>query len=367
MAKSNLIGGRYLKGKRLGKGSFGEVFAGCEVASDAQVAIKTEPVKSLHPSLFGETKALRELQGVQGIPSVHWSGCDTRSNYLVMDLLGVSLERLLHTCKGRFSLQNVLQLGQQLISRLEAIHARGYIHKDIKPANCAMGLSDPKVLYLLDFGLAKKYLDLRTRTHMVYHEGRGLIGTARFASVNAHMGVEQSRRDDLESAFYMLLYMLDGKLPWQGVPKLNETDHSHRVAEIKMSLVLGKQYPVELQQMLAYIRRLRFEEKPDYNFLQRLLHTIALRESLPATPSFDWEVPRSHADSLLSTPSNLLISPNPSPRRMEDCPSMQPFAVPDLESTIPRRWPRLSPAARLAIKQSRSPERGVDESSCVLF
>ena len=356
-------------GKRLGKGSFGEVFSGCEVATDIQVAIKVEPLKSPHPALQGESKALKELSGLEGVPHLYWNGSDAEGHYLVMDLLGVNLERLQKTCKGRFTLKTAVGIGRQLISRLEAIHARGYVHKDIKPANCAMGLSNSKVFYLFDFGLSKKYLDLKTRTHMAYHEGKGLIGTARFDSVNAHMGVEQIRRDDLESGLYMLLYMIEGKLPWQGIPSQGQLDKSQKIAEMKMGLRLGKHLPEELQQMLTYIRRLKFEEKPDYSYLHHLLHTIALHNSIPAAPSFDWEHHRSRANSALSTPKSQKshLSPTPSLHKAEDCSSMQPFTPIDHQETLPRRWPRLSPAARLAIKQSQSPPRLPIDRACCLF
>ena len=380
MAKRKLVAGRFMKGRRIGKGSFGEVFSGCEIASDTQIAIKTEPVKSAHSVLLAEAKVLKELGGLEGVPNVHWNGSDKQYHYLVMDLLGQNLERLQKKCKGKLSLKTVAGIGMQLVTRLEAVHARGYLHKDIKPANCAMGLSNPQVFYLLDFGLAKKYVDLKTKTHMAYHEGKGLIGTARFASVNAHMGVEQSRRDDLESGFYMLLFMLEGGLPWQGLPSQGQLDKSHKIAEMKMGLTLGKTVPVEFQQMLAYIHRLKFEEKPDYSYLRHLLHILSLRHSLPATPPFDWDhEPRSRANSTLSSPIQHLLSPTPSPRKADDSSSMQPYcpvdpsapldpAAPlDRELTLTRRWPKLSPAARLAIKKSQSPKRLPHDQPCCVF
>lgn len=380
MAKRKLVAGRFMLGRRIGKGSFGEVFSGCELASDTQIAIKTEPVKSPHSVLLAEAKVLKELGGLEGVPNVHWSGSDGQYHYLVMDLLGKNLERLQKKCKGRLSLQTVAGIGKQLITRLEAVHARGYLHKDIKPANCAMGLSNPQVFYLLDFGLAKKYVDLRTKTHIAYREGKGLIGTARYASVNVHMGLEQSRRDDLESGFYMLLFMLEGGLPWQGLPSQGQLDKSHKIAEMKMGLALGKTVPVEFQQMLAYIHRLKFEEKPDYSYLRHLLHTLSLRYSLPTSPHFDWDKKqRSRANSTHFSPIQVFLSPTPSPRQAEDSSSMQPYCLVDpsasldpstpldRELTLTRRWPRLSPAARLAIQRSQSPKRLPSDQLCCVF
>lgn len=144
-------------------------------------------------------------------------------NVMVTDLLGPNLEDLYNYCKRKFSLKTVLQLADQMLGRVEYIHNKCFIHRDIKPDNFLMGIGARRVntVFLIDYGLAKKYRDMRTRTHIPYREGKSLTGTARYASVNAHLGIEQSRRDDLESLGYVLVYLAKGSLPWQGLKAAN--------------------------------------------------------------------------------------------------------------------------------------------------
>ena len=137
---------------------------------------------------------------------------------MVMDLLGPSLEDLFNFCNRRFTMKTVLMLADQMISRVEYVHNKSFIHRDIKPDNFLMGIGRHcNKLFIIDFGLAKKYRDIRTRQHIGYREDKNLTGTARYASVNAHLGIEQSRRDDMESLGYVMMYFNRTSLPWQGL------------------------------------------------------------------------------------------------------------------------------------------------------
>lgn len=181
------------------------------------MAIKLEPIKSKHPQLIYESKIYRVLQGGFGIPGVKWFGSEGDYNVLVIDLLGPSLEDLFNYCGKRLSLKSVLMLADQMISRLEFMHSRSYIHRDVKPDNFLIGVgSKMHVCHIIDFGLAKKFQDPRSGRHIPYIEGKNLTGTARYASINTHLGIEQSRRDDMESLGFVLMYFLRGSLPWQG-------------------------------------------------------------------------------------------------------------------------------------------------------
>lgn len=137
---------------------------------------------------------------------------------MVMDMLGQSLEELFRKCGRRFSLKTVLMLADQMIQRVEYIHSRLYLHRDIKPDNFLMGVGKRQhYVYTVDFGLTKRYRDPKTGQHIPYKDGKSLTGTARYASLNTHLGIEQSRRDDLECLGFVLIYFLKGGLPWQGV------------------------------------------------------------------------------------------------------------------------------------------------------
>ena len=171
-----------------------------------------------YPQLLEEFKVYRSLKPAAGLPAVYWCGPAGLYNVMVMELLGDSLETLYNKCSRKFSLKTVTMLAIQLLHRIEHHHTHHYLHRDIKPDNFLMGLkSNAHTLYLIDMGLCKQYRDPDTLNHIPYRENKKLIGTPRYASINTHLGVEQCRRDDLESIGYMLMYFLNGKLPWQGL------------------------------------------------------------------------------------------------------------------------------------------------------
>merc|ERR1711881_253079 len=179
-----------------------------------EVAIKLESAKSRHPQLAYEYKVYRILAGGVGIPTVRWFGKEGDYNVMVMEILGPSLEDLFNFCSRRFTMKTVLMLADQMIGRIEFLHNKNFIHRDIKPDNFLMGIGRHcNKLFLIDYGLAKKFRDNRTRQHIGYREDKNLTGTARYASINAHLGIEQSRRDDMESLGYVLMYFNRGSLP----------------------------------------------------------------------------------------------------------------------------------------------------------
>ncbi|KAL6883260.1 hypothetical protein ACP4OV_010674 [Aristida adscensionis] len=288
----HVIGGKYRLGKKIGNGSFGELYVGYHIQTGDEVAVKLEPVKSKHPQLQYESKVYMLLQGGNGIPHLKWYGVEGEYNVMMIDLLGPSLEDLFNCCNRKFSLKTVLMLADQLINRIEYMHSKGFLHRDIKPDNFLMGLGrKANQVYIIDYGLAKKYKDLQTHKHIPYRENKNLTGTARYASVNTHLGIEQSRRDDLESVGYLLLYFLRGSLPWQGLKAGTKKQKYDKISEKKMltsAEVLCKSFPSEFVSYFHYCRSLRFEDRPDYSFLKKLLRDVFIREGYQFDYVFDW-------------------------------------------------------------------------------
>lgn len=289
-----VIGGKFKLGRKIGSGSFGELYLGINVQNGEEVAVKLESTKTKHPQLHYESKLYMLLQGGTGISHLKWFGVEGEYNVMVIDLLGPSLEDLFNYCSRKFSLKTVLMLADQMINRVEYMHSRGFLHRDIKPDNFLMGLGrKANQVYVIDFGLAKKYRDLQTHKHIPYRENKNLTGTARYASVNTHLGVEQSRRDDLESLGYVLMYFLRGSLPWQGLKAGTKKQKYDKISEKKMVTpieVLCKNHPSEFTSYFHYCRSLRFDDKPDYSYLKRLFRDLFIREGYQFDYVFDWTI-----------------------------------------------------------------------------
>mmetsp|Transcript_10758 Transcript_10758/g.23329 ORF Transcript_10758/g.23329 Transcript_10758/m.23329 type:complete len:463 (-) Transcript_10758:165-1553(-) len=288
------VGKKYRLGRKIGSGSFGDIYLGTNMTTGEEVAIKLESVKTKHPQLLYESKIYRILHGGLGIPNVRWYGIEGDYNVMVLDLLGPSLEDLFNYCGRRFQLKTVLMLADQLLGRLEYVHTKSFIHRDVKPDNFLIGLGKRQsVIHIIDFGLAKKYRDPRSHQHIPYRENKNLTGTARYASINTHIGIEQSRRDDLESLGYVLMYFIRGSLPWQGLKANTKKQKYERIMDRKMSTSteqLCKGYPTEFRSYFEYCRSLRFEDRPDYAYLKRLFKELFYRKGFQYDNMFDWTV-----------------------------------------------------------------------------
>lgn len=228
-----------------------------------------------------------------GIPKVHWLAIESDFNILVMDMLGPSLADLFNYCGKKFTLKTVLMIADQMVQRIEQVHKKHYIHRDIKPDNFLMGLGqDSYIVNLIDYGLAKKYRDSRSQQHIPYRENRNLTGTARYASLNAHLGIEQSRRDDLEAIGFCLLYFYLGKLPWQNLQANNRGERYAKIAEIKLRMpveqICGNSAPLEFSNYMQYVRALRFEDRPDYAGIRLTFKKLMRKEGYEYDHVFDW-------------------------------------------------------------------------------
>ena len=259
--------------KKLGSGAFGDVFLGTNIKSGEHVGIKLEHLSAKFPQLVYEVKLYKMFEQLEGLPRVQWYGVEGDYNVMVMDLLGPSLEDLFHFCGKKMSLKSVLMIADQVLTRIEGIHSLGFIHRDIKPDNFLMGAGKKQnQLFVIDLGLSKRYLDPKTGMHIAHKTNRSMAGTVRYASVNNHEGVEQSRRDDLESIGYVLVYLLKGKLPWQGLKGYKRRkDKTEAIKDTKIDSLDGslcEDLPEEFQAYFDYVRSLEFDQQPDYDLLR---------------------------------------------------------------------------------------------------
>ena len=279
---------KYKAIKKLGEGSFGKVYK-AEYNGD-NYAIKMENKSKEQGLLELEATIMSYLKG-PNIPFIKSYGYSGDFNVLVMQLLDKSLEDLINKY-NTFSIKTVAMLGYQMVNILQYIHDRHIIHRDIKPDNFVMGAQEDNAkLYILDFGLAKKYRSSRTLVQYPYVKKKKLTGTARYASIHALEAYEQSRRDDLESVGYVLMYFLRGNLPWQGLKVRSKEDRYKKILEKKKetsSQDLCKEFPHEFFEYVDYSKNLEYEENPDYDFLrQKFLDVLkGLNEEMDYI--YDW-------------------------------------------------------------------------------
>ncbi|AAS53281.1 AFL091Wp [Eremothecium gossypii ATCC 10895] len=290
------VGRKFRIGRKIGSGSFGDIYHGTNLISGEEVAIKLEPIRTKHPQLDYESRVYKYLSGGIGIPFIRWFGREGDYNAMVIDLLGPSLEDLFNYCHRKFSLKTVMMLALQMICRIQYIHGRSFIHRDIKPDNFLMGVGRRgSTVHVIDFGLSKKFRDFRTHNHIPYRENKNLTGTARYASVNTHLGIEQSRRDDLESLGYVLIYFCKGSLPWQGLRATTKRQKYDRIMEKKLCISVEQLcvgLPIEFVEYMRYCRNLRFDERPDYMYVARLFKDLSIKLEYHNDHLFDWTMLR---------------------------------------------------------------------------
>eukprot|EP00638_Chattonella_subsalsa_P021779 CAMPEP_0117883950 /NCGR_PEP_ID=MMETSP0950-20121206/18521_1 /TAXON_ID=44440 /ORGANISM="Chattonella subsalsa, Strain CCMP2191" /LENGTH=655 /DNA_ID=CAMNT_0005740087 /DNA_START=249 /DNA_END=2215 /DNA_ORIENTATION=+ len=289
---SPLINDKYRISRKLGGGSFGDIYLAIGTNGE-KVAVKFEKHTTRCPQLRHEYKVYREMQGATGFGRVHYFGTHDNYNVMVMDLLGPSLEDLFNKCGRRFSLKTVLQLADQMLERIETMHSRHLIHRDVKPANFVLGGSrNPNICFCIDFGLSTRYRHPRTLQHIPFREGRSLTGTPRYASINNHLGMEQSRRDDLESIGYVLIYFLKGSLPWQGLKARNAKRKYKMIMEKKQSVPIAQLcqgLPQQFAEYLAYCRSLKFDAKPNISYLRGLFRELYRSQGYSAELGLEWD------------------------------------------------------------------------------
>jgi len=291
--KNKIIFKKYKINTRIGKGSFGFVYSGENIKDKTKVAIKLEDKTAKYHMLEKESNFLSILKGV-GIPLVMSYGYNQKYYILVQELLGESLTEILKESRNfRLNVKDVSLIALQIIDRIEFVHSKNIVHRDMKPENFLFGLENPALLYLIDFGISRKYRSSRTGKHIKYSLTGKLFGTLKFLSYNATRGVEQSRRDDLESIGYVLVSLTGNRLPWQGYsihgPKA-KTNYEKilEIKKISKPEIICNFLPSEFAEYIRYCRELKFEQDPDYEYLRSLFIKVLQRYDNINNLSFSW-------------------------------------------------------------------------------
>jgi len=262
----NLINNKYKILHELGEGSFGKIYKGENIRTKETIAIKIESIINGNKLLKNESIIYQYLMNTNGVPKVKWFGKDEKNYYMVINLLGDSLQSIKNR-KTVFSLNLTLQIGIQVISLLKDIHDKGLVHRDIKPDNFLLGLKEnSKQLFIIDFGFCKTIM--RENIHVPMKKTCSLIGSLTYASLNAHNFIDISRRDDLESLGYMLIYFLLGHLEWQNLPSnMSFEEKNMIIRNMKLNIFNESRIPTILCDYLKYVRCLEYDEQPNYSIL----------------------------------------------------------------------------------------------------
>ena len=266
---SKLVFSKYKPVKKLGEGSFGKVYKA--EYNSKYYAIKFENREEGQDLLKNEATIMSYLKGNPHIPKAHSYGFSGNYNIFVLQLLGKSLEDIFNE-RLKFSLKTGAMLAYQMIEVLKYIHSKHIIHRDIKPDNFVLGRDEFNAyLYLVDFGLAKKYRSSKTLKQNPYMKKKKLTGTARYASIHAMEEMEQSRRDDLEAVSYVIMYFIRGNLPWQGLRLKSNEDRYQKILEKKKEISteeLCAEYPKVFYDFVKYSKGLKYSEEPKYDELK---------------------------------------------------------------------------------------------------
>ena len=275
-----MISNKYNLIEKISEGSFGSVFKAENIRTKENVAIKFEIKIDNLKSLKNEAKIYQYLGKINGFPQLKMFGTTDKVNYLVIDLLGKSLSNtILHF--NKLSLKTTLLIGIQIINRIKVLHEFQLLHRDIKPSNFLFGLEkDITKLYLVDFGFSKRYI--YNGNHIQEKKITKILGSPNFVSLNIHNHIEPSRRDDLESCIYIMLSMLFGKLVWFDKSDLND------IYKLKEQIILSEEVPTFIKILLNYVRKMKFDETPDYNYIINIIIETFKTNLFENNDKFEW-------------------------------------------------------------------------------
>jgi serine/threonine protein kinase len=283
-----------LLNRKIGSGSFGQIYQCLNIKTKEIYACKIESINELNPQLYHESKIMNIMKNCDGFPTCY-SFCYTEQDkVIIMDYLGANLDTIMNKLPNKkYTIKTSLMIMIQCLERLRNLHEKGIIHRDMKPENFVIGRKNKeRTIYLIDFGLSRKYIN-ENNIHISMKKDRNIIGTVRYISMNTHQGIEQSRRDDLESLIYIIIYFIKGELPWQNIKAKNKTERYNKIYEMKKKSTekggeLCSSLPNGFQTIIDYVLELEFTEKPDYSMLKKVVEIILAHNNYFNDLQFDW-------------------------------------------------------------------------------
>jgi serine/threonine protein kinase len=283
--------------KHIGHGGYGDIYSALHSTSGTPCAVKIEFITGERHALFHEIQLMQKLPNCPYFPRLLSHGISENFRYAVMPLLGPSLQAMRHSLPGqKYSVASLLHLSLETLNCIEALHCRGFIHRDVKPGNFLIRPNRSNPVCLIDFGLSDSFLNA-TGGHDPPAFNVGFTGTFRYASSNAHADKRLSRRDDLISWFYSMIELAEGKMPWPGSKDCDTTKRMK--AELPTS-ELCRGLPQEFGAIWRMIRKLKFKQEPDYRAIKGTIRAAIQRLGIDRKPKFDWEALGSDAVEAIS-------------------------------------------------------------------
>ena len=273
---NKIIFGKFQIMKLIGKGAYSRIFSVKNLANNNIFAMKVQDKSEFYGNLENEAYILYQLKGL-GIPKIISYGRYRKYKVLVMELLGKSIDQMFIeniNIEEKLKKKDAILAGIQMLDRIEYIHSKNLLHLDIKPNNFLVGEPDSSLIYIIDFGFSKQYKSFRTGKHIHYSKKNYFNGNLVFSSARTMNGIESSRRDDLESLGYVLIHLFSKELPWENIPYKNNNEYAQKAYRLKKTIpleTLCKDAPKEMIDFMKYVKSLKFEEQPNYNYLRNLL------------------------------------------------------------------------------------------------
>ena len=288
---SDVVGG-YILGEKLGHGSFGQIYEATYKFTGEHFAAKVEDDNLSCPQLIFESRIYKIMSYSPNVPKIYFVSESETRNVMIMELMGESIENLLERCNRHMSIKTICMVADQMISAIQFFHMRNYVHRDIKPDNFVVGRGKHgNQIFIIDYGLAKRYRDPISHKHIAYSTGKSLTGTARYASINALAGNEQSRRDDLEGLAYVLIYLAKGNLPWIGIDANDRKEKYDKILQLKKNTSpekLCKDLPQQFADFLTDVKSLDFEDEPDYSKYRNMFRSLLIEKGDVYDYKYDW-------------------------------------------------------------------------------